>query len=168
MRNCCRDSDCKEMSQQCLQPFRKIEFNRVPGFPEKMIGCIDKIMNHMNQDLVQLLESGVSFTTKCYDRDKTQCMLVDEYASQRFSSQNNSQRFAEPTILQMRLHARCKLLVSDNSLSTHVRPRQRSDVPSKYSLIKRPRLSTISGSSFCACKHLRKHSTTGCILVKTR
>ena len=109
---------------------------------------------------------GVSFTTKCYDRDKTQCMLVDEYASQQFSSQNNSQRFAEPTILQMRLHARCKLLVSDNSLSTHVRPRQRSDVPSKYSLIKRPRLSTISGSSFCACKHLRKHSTTDASLSR--
>ena len=33
-----------------------------------------------------------------------------------------------------------KLLISDNTLSTHVRPRQRSDVPSKYSTAKRPRL----------------------------
>ena len=39
-----------------------------------------------------------------YDRDETQCMLVDRYASQRFSSQNNSWIVPEPTILQMRLH----------------------------------------------------------------
>ena len=104
-----------------------------------------------------------------YDRKVNVCWFIGMPVSisQRFSSQNNSWIFAEPTILQMRLHARCKLLVSDNILSTHVRPRQRSDVPSQYSLITRCRLSTISGSSSHACDHLRKHSTTGCILVKT-
>ena len=40
-----------------------------------------------------------------YDRNEAQCMLVDRYASQRLSSQNNSWILAEPTILQMRLHA---------------------------------------------------------------
>ena len=104
-----------------------------------------------------------------YDRKVNVCWFIGMpvYASQRFSSQKNSWIFAEPTILQIRLHARCKLLVSDNILSTNLRPRQRSDVPSKYSLVKRPRLSRIAGSSLCACTHLRKHSTTGCILVKT-
>ena len=87
-----------------------------------------------------------------YDRDETQCMLVHWYASQLLSSQNNSWILAEPTILQMMLHAPCKLLVSDNILLTDVRPRQRSDVPSKYSLLKRLCLSGISGSSFDACK----------------
>ena len=96
---------------------------------------------------------------------QSQCMLVDRYANQHH---NNSWIFPEPTTLQMKLHARCKLLVSDNILLTHVRPRPASDVPSKYSLVKRLRLSPISGSSSAACEHLWKHSTTGCILVKTR
>ena len=96
---------------------------------------------------------------------QSQCMLVDRYANQRH---NNSWIYPEPTTLQMKLHARCKLLVSDNILLTHVRPRPASDVPSKYSLVKRLRLSPISGSSSAACEHLWKHSTTGCILVKTR
>ena len=103
-----------------------------------------------------------------YDGDETQCMPVDRYASQRFSSQNNRWIFLEPTILQMRLHARCKLLVSDNIISTHVRPRQRSDVRCKYSLIKRLFLSSLSGSSVATSEHVSKYSTTGCILVKTR
>ena len=68
-----------------------------------------------------------------YDRKVNVFWLIG-MPVQRFSSQNNSWIFAEPTILQMRLHARCKLLVSDNILSTHVRPRQRSDVPRKYCL----------------------------------
>jgi len=46
-------------------------------------------------------------------------------------------RFANEVVRSMQ----AKLLVSDNTLSTHVRPRQRSDVPSKYSLAKRHRLS---------------------------
>ena len=101
-----------------------------------------------------------------YDRNETQCMLVDRYASQRyasqrFSSQNNSRIFPEPTILQMRLHARCKLLVSDNILSAHVRPRQRSDVRSI-------RLCLSPISSFAVSEQSRKYSTTGCILVKTQ
>ena len=79
-----------------------------------------------------------------YDRDEFQCMLVDWYASQRFSSQ-----VCNEVVRSMQ----AKLLVSDNTLSTHVRPRQHSDVPSKYSLAKRPRLSSI-GSSFSAWKHL--------------
>ena len=46
-------------------------------------------------------------------------------------------RFANEVVHSMQ----AKLLVSDNTLSTHVRPRQRSDVPSKYSLAKGTRLS---------------------------
>ena len=72
-------------------------------------------------------------------------------------------RFANEVVRSMQ----AKLLVSDNTLSTHVRPRQRSDVPSKYSLAKRHRLSWISGSSFSAWQHLWRYSTTGCILVTT-
>ena len=62
----------------------------------------------------------------------------------------------------MMLHVRCKLLVSDNILSTHVRPRQRSDVCSI-----RLCLPPIPSSSCPFSEHLRKYSTTGCILVKT-
>lgn len=69
MRNCCRDSDCKEMSQQCLQPFRKIEFNRVPEFPETN----DRMHWQDHESHESWLRSascifvpGVSITKKCY------------------------------------------------------------------------------------------------------